>query len=402
VVDVDQISEHPGGAANVALNVASLGARCTLVGVVGNDAAASTLTDTLSAAGVAATWHERIDDLPLPNLRAVSADVEPSWMADESFNKPVPQPARLAVQEKVLAEHKARLRAGAGLRPLINPQLEEQMTKGLHAAFIASAVNGQVYLERLGSMAQQLSHELKPVAEEYIAFLDIPQFGQYLAARSIMSSKVYSFVGAGNGTDSLSDLLYGHLAMCNAYALLPSSFARAELSGEWEDKETIKSALIAYCEWLRNQQVIAEQALEQLQLRFERYDGSGLPYGLKGEQIPEASQNMSLAWHYSGQLFSQPKSSRQTPHKAAELLVRQSGRAFSGKSVNRFLRKIGYYPIGSLVELSDGSLGVVVKQNEEALFKPVVRIVDSEGNIGKIVDLTRTDELFIIRQIMEH
>jgi len=345
---------------------------------------------------------ELIEDVPLPNLRAVSADVEPNWMADESFNRPVPQPAQLAIQEQVLAEHKARLRAGAGLRPMLDPQLEDQMMKELHKAFISSAVNGQVDVERLGGLAQQLSSELKPDAEEYITFTDIPQFGQYLAARSIMSSKVYSFVGEGNGADSLRELLHGHLAMCNAYALLPSSFAQAELSGEWDDRELIKDALVAYCEWLRDQQAIAEQALEQLQLRFERYDGSGLPYGLKGDRIPEASQNMSLAWHYSGQLFSLPKSARQTPYKAAELLVRQAGRAFSGRSVNRFLRKIGYYPVGSLVELSDGSLGMVVKQNKEALFKPVVRIVDAVGNVGKIVDLQSASELFITRQVMEH
>lgn len=40
VVRVERVEEHPGGAANVALNVASLGARCTLIGYVGKDDAA--------------------------------------------------------------------------------------------------------------------------------------------------------------------------------------------------------------------------------------------------------------------------------------------------------------------------------------------------------------------------
>lgn len=52
VVHVQQTHEYPGGAANVALNIASLGARCTLIGAVGDDAAAETLSDTLTAAGV--------------------------------------------------------------------------------------------------------------------------------------------------------------------------------------------------------------------------------------------------------------------------------------------------------------------------------------------------------------
>jgi hypothetical protein len=340
--------------------------------------------------------------VPQPDLKAVAAEIGPTWMADESFTQLVPRPPQLSSQERLLAEHKVQLRAAAGLRPIVDPQVEDRMTKGLHAAFMESAVKGRVDLARIGDLAKQLSQELKPVTEDYISFLDIPQFGHFLAARSMLSSKVYSYVKTGNGEGRLADLLYWHLALCNAYALLPASFAQAELSGSWDDKEGLRNALVAYCEWLRSQQCIAEQVLELLQYRFERHDGSGLPYGLKGEEIPDASQNFSLAWHYSGHLFSQPKNDRQTPHRAAEGLVRQSGRAFSGKNVNRFLHKIGYYPIGSLVELSDGSLGVVVKQNKEALFKPVVRIVDSQGNIGKVVDLIGTAELFIVRQVLEH
>ncbi len=52
VVDVGDFRALPGGAANVALNVASLGAQATLVGMVGDDEAADTLRQGLSDAGV--------------------------------------------------------------------------------------------------------------------------------------------------------------------------------------------------------------------------------------------------------------------------------------------------------------------------------------------------------------
>ena len=344
---------------------------------------------------------ERVNDIPVPSFSKLTSNGQPSWMADETFNRPVPPPAQLSAREKFAAQNKTQLRAKAGLKPMLDPVREAKLTKGLHATFMTSAVNGRVDLDRLNSMAKQLSAELRQSAEDYISFLDIPQFGHYLASRSILSSKVYS-VAAADDNDAFSELLRGHLAMCNAYALLPATLSQLELAGDWNDQEKIKDALLSYYEWLRSQQCIAEQALEQLMLRFERHDGSGIPYGLKGEMIPPASQNWSLSWHYSGQVFSQPNAERQTPHSAAEGLVRQSGRAFAGTRVNRFLRKIGYYPVGSLVELSNGNLGVVVKQNEDALFKPIVRIVDAEGNVGKVIDLTGESELFIVRQLMEH
>ncbi|UTA48142.1 bifunctional D-glycero-beta-D-manno-heptose-7-phosphate kinase/D-glycero-beta-D-manno-heptose 1-phosphate adenylyltransferase HldE [Simiduia sp. 21SJ11W-1] len=52
VVKVDQVEDRPGGAGNVALNIAALGAGCALVGIVGNDEAGDALKTRLSAANV--------------------------------------------------------------------------------------------------------------------------------------------------------------------------------------------------------------------------------------------------------------------------------------------------------------------------------------------------------------
>lgn len=52
VVAVQSAQERPGGAANVALNVAALGAACTLIGVVGDDTEGEFLKTRLEAAGV--------------------------------------------------------------------------------------------------------------------------------------------------------------------------------------------------------------------------------------------------------------------------------------------------------------------------------------------------------------
>jgi D-beta-D-heptose 7-phosphate kinase/D-beta-D-heptose 1-phosphate adenosyltransferase len=49
VVKVDQIEDRPGGAANVALNIAALGAPASLVGVTGQDEAADSLANSLQA-----------------------------------------------------------------------------------------------------------------------------------------------------------------------------------------------------------------------------------------------------------------------------------------------------------------------------------------------------------------
>jgi D-beta-D-heptose 7-phosphate kinase/D-beta-D-heptose 1-phosphate adenosyltransferase len=72
VVDVDQVEDRPGGAANVALNIVSLGAKCTLVGIVGDDEAATSLRTKLEAAGVDCDFLVQPDWPTIVKLRVMS------------------------------------------------------------------------------------------------------------------------------------------------------------------------------------------------------------------------------------------------------------------------------------------------------------------------------------------
>ncbi len=72
VVKVEQIEDRPGGAANVALNIAALGAPAQLIGVTGEDEAAHSLSDSLQAVGVK-THFQRIAGQPtIVKLRVLS------------------------------------------------------------------------------------------------------------------------------------------------------------------------------------------------------------------------------------------------------------------------------------------------------------------------------------------
>lgn len=97
VVDVERVEDRPGGAANVALNVAALGAQCTLLGVVGDDAAAHGLEQTLTAAGVRCEFVVAEEFATITKVRVISqqqqllrADFEttvPVKSADEVTNR---------------------------------------------------------------------------------------------------------------------------------------------------------------------------------------------------------------------------------------------------------------------------------------------------------------------------
>jgi D-beta-D-heptose 7-phosphate kinase/D-beta-D-heptose 1-phosphate adenosyltransferase len=72
VVHVGRVEDRPGGAANVALNLAALGCRVTLAGVTGDDEAADILATRLSEQGILTRLHRRADVPTITKLRVLS------------------------------------------------------------------------------------------------------------------------------------------------------------------------------------------------------------------------------------------------------------------------------------------------------------------------------------------
>lgn len=72
VVKINNIEDSPGGAANVALNIAALGAACNLTGIIGNDAAGQSLIQALSAAGIECDFHFSEHSPTITKLRVLS------------------------------------------------------------------------------------------------------------------------------------------------------------------------------------------------------------------------------------------------------------------------------------------------------------------------------------------
>lgn len=108
VIEVDHTEDRPGGAANVALNVASLGARCTLIGVVGADEAGRTLEDRLTAAGVVCDFIVAEAWPTIVKLRVVSQNQQ---LLRTDFERPLPP----RYDEEILARVTAHLGSATAL-----------------------------------------------------------------------------------------------------------------------------------------------------------------------------------------------------------------------------------------------------------------------------------------------
>jgi len=107
----------------------------------------------------------------------------------------------------------------------------------------------------------------------------------------------------------------------------------------------------------------------------ERMDGTGYPEGLKGEAISEYGRMVAITDVYDAITADRVYHRGMTPTQGLKKLLEWSGSHLDPALVRQFIRCIGLYPVGSLVLLDSGRLGVVVEINEEDQRLPVVRVM---------------------------
>lgn len=145
-------------------------------------------------------------------------------------------------------------------------------------------------------------------------------------------------------------------------------------------------------------------------LHHERYDGSGYPAGLKGDALGVIGAMTGIVDTFDALTVKRPYAEAMSPSNALNLLFRMRGRTFHPLLVEQFIRCIGYFPVGSIVELNSGEVGVVVAQNAEQRLQPKVMVVrDARGqplrpqkflNLAKLPKATE-DEPYRIRRTLE-
>lgn len=137
----------------------------------------------------------------------------------------------------------------------------------------------------------------------------------------------------------------------------------------------------------------------------ERWDGKGYPRGLAGEDIHEYARIVAVADVYDALLADRPYRSAYTVNQALTIMKRMTGLHLDPHCLTALIANIAIYPIGSLVELNNGSIGIVVDVNKEAPTRPVVKIVFDPASRrlyhAHEIDLSKLSTILITRSLSE-
>lgn len=123
---------------------------------------------------------------------------------------------------------------------------------------------------------------------------------------------------------------------------------------------------------------LSTAAVKVILQHHEHVDGSGYPKGIQGNQINLLARIVAIVNTFDNLCNPVKQSLAVTPHQALSLMyAHQSGR-FDKAALAAFVRCMGVYPAGTVVLLSNDSVGIVVSVNTAKPLKPTVLIYDPQ------------------------
>lgn len=125
----------------------------------------------------------------------------------------------------------------------------------------------------------------------------------------------------------------------------------------------------------------------------ERLDGTGYPDKLAGDAISTMARMAAIVDVYDAITADRCYHKGMPAAEALRKMWEWSSDHFDQKLLQAFMRCVGIYPVGSLVKLESGRLGVVIEQNDSSLLTPRLRVFFSTKSNGyikpEVVDLGR-------------
>lgn len=113
----------------------------------------------------------------------------------------------------------------------------------------------------------------------------------------------------------------------------------------------------------------------------EKIDGTGYPFGVNANNLDRMVLMISLVDAYDAMTSDRCYSKGKSNTDALKLIYEQKGKQFDEELALEFIRCIGIYPAGSIIQLMNGSVGIVIEINVKYRHLPkVLVLVDHEGN----------------------
>lgn len=136
------------------------------------------------------------------------------------------------------------------------------------------------------------------------------------------------------------------------------------------EMEEIRRHPLYGLEVLESAEGIPDESKRVAYQHHERWNGGGYPRGLRAGEIDRYGQIAAVCDVYDAMTSDRVYAKGMPPHEGIRKIHGFAGVHFSEEVVQRFIRCMGIYPVGTMVQLDTGEIGVVTSLNRDKILRP--------------------------------
>jgi len=148
------------------------------------------------------------------------------------------------------------------------------------------------------------------------------------------------------------------------------------------------------CKLLQDSHGIDDITFDVVLHHHEKTDGSGYPKGLKDKEISLYAKMGAVCDVYDAITSNRPYKAGWCPAESLRRMAEWANGHFDPTVFQAFVKSLGIYPIGSLVRLNSGRLGLVIEQSARSLLTPRIKVFFSTRSNTRIppeiIDLSQS------------
>lgn len=239
-------------------------------------------------------------------------------------------------------------------------------------------------LDAVTFYANRIVDELVSQSDILIDLADIRGYNNQTYEHCINVALLSVTIGIGLGltNEQLNMLSVGAILHDIGKVVIDKSIIEKQDKLTDEEYEIVKKHPMFGYNMLKDNFEISSQSRVAVLLHHENEDGTGYPFGRIGKDIHIFAKIIHVADVFDALVSERSYKKALSPSDALEFLMAHCGAMFDQSIVEKLIKYVALYPIGSLVELSDGRTAIVQKNFPDAVLRPIVYTED-----GKVINL---------------